>query len=111
VKNSSPVLPRPLVIAIVTLVSLVWAANIVVGFFAPDRSNASVSAVFAMIIGTTLTLGRKGSPDQSAVAAARRRIAAIIAGEQLANPSPPPQPAIPTEPATGPGAAPKDETT
>jgi hypothetical protein len=100
-------LPRPLVIAIVTLVSLVWAGNVVVGFFDPARSNASVSAVFAMIIGATLTLGRKSTPDQSAVSAARRRIAAIVAGQQLSAPSPPPQPASPTEP----DAAPKDKTT
>lgn len=74
------VLSRPLAIAITILVSLVWAGNVAVGMFYPDRHDAAVNAIFAIIVGAAFGL----VPKRDALATARRRLAARIAGDDQA---------------------------
>lgn len=45
-------LPKSLWIAITVLISLLWAANIVVGMIYPDRAQPELNAIFGAIIGS-----------------------------------------------------------
>lgn len=54
-------LPRPLVIALAVLISIMWAANLVVGFLYPGRSDPALNAIFAIVAGSVFALGRNGS--------------------------------------------------
>lgn len=76
-------LSRPLAIAITILVSVVWATNVVVGMIYPDRHDATVNAVFAIIVGAVFGL----TPKAGIVRRARTAIGRRIAGE--ADPEPP----------------------
>ncbi|MGW5720765.1 hypothetical protein ACWEVP_31650 [Amycolatopsis sp. NPDC003865] len=71
-------LPRPLMIALAVLISLVWAVNVIVGFIDPARHDPTLNAIFALVVGAVFALGRK---ESRAVKDARRRIAHAIAGE------------------------------
>ena len=62
---------RPLAIGISILVSTVWAANLVVGAFYPERHDATINAIFAIIVGAVFGL----TPKRETLAAARRRLA------------------------------------
>ncbi len=57
-------LPRWLVTAITVLITVVWAINVGLGFFAPGRHDPSLNALFAVVVGGLLAVGRKdgGSP-------------------------------------------------
>lgn len=52
-------LPQPLIVALVILVSLAWTANLVVGYFKLAETEPSVNAVFAIIVGALFAMGRK----------------------------------------------------
>ncbi len=71
-------LPRPLVIALALLISIVWAVNVVVGFVDPTRHDPTLNGIFALVVGAVFALGRK---EESKVKAVRKRIARAIAGE------------------------------
>jgi hypothetical protein len=64
------VFSRPLAIGISVLVSVVWAANLVVGALYPDRHDATINAIFAIIVGAVFGL----TPKRETLAAARRRL-------------------------------------
>lgn len=72
------VLPRPVAIGLTVLISLMWAANLVVGFLLPGRSDPYVNAIFAIVCTAVYALGRKQNPQ---IRGARRRLADAIAGE------------------------------
>lgn len=48
---------------LVILVSLVWTANLVVGYFKLAETEPSVNAVFAIIVGALFAMGRKKNGD------------------------------------------------
>lgn len=52
-------LPRPLVIALAVLISTMWAANLIVGWLYPDRSDPAVNAIFAIVAGAVYGLQRR----------------------------------------------------
>lgn len=78
-------LPRGLTIALTVLISLVWAANVVVGFLNPNLRDPTINAIFAIVVGAIYALGRKGDSNGMS---ARKRLAQIIAGDE--KPAPPP---------------------
>lgn len=51
-------LPGWLVTALTILITVAWAVNLVIGFLAPERHDASVNAVFAVVVGAVYALGR-----------------------------------------------------
>lgn len=57
-------LPRPIIIALVILVSLAWTANLIVGYFKLAETEPSVNAVFAIIVGALFAMGRKREENQ-----------------------------------------------
>jgi len=71
------VLSRPLAIGIAILVSIVWAANLVVGALYPERHDATINAIFAIIVGAVFGL----TPKRDVLQNARQRLARRIAGE------------------------------
>lgn len=52
-------LPRPLVIGLAVLISIMWATNLVVGFLYPGRSDPALNAIFAIVVGAVFALGRR----------------------------------------------------
>lgn len=75
-------LPRPLVIGLSVLVSIMWAVNLVVGLIYPGRSDPALNAIFAIVIGAAFALEKRGAT----VKAARRKVA------QMIDPKPDPEP-------------------
>lgn len=67
-------LPRPLLTALTILISLAWAANVIVGFLLPERHDASLNAVFAVVVGGVYALSGNGK-------SLRQRIGDAIAGD------------------------------
>lgn len=61
-------LPRPLATAITVLVAIMWAANLIVGYLYPGRSDPAVNAIFAIVAGAIWGLQRRAQraadPDQ-----------------------------------------------
>jgi hypothetical protein len=53
------VLPRPLVIGLTVLIAVMWAANLIVGYLYPDRSDPAVNAIFALVAGAVYGLQRR----------------------------------------------------
>ena len=53
---------------IVCVVTAVWALNVVVGFFWPDRTSAAINPIFALIVGGVLALekGKRGKDGDGA---------------------------------------------
>lgn len=68
-------LPRPLVVGLAVLISIMWAANLIVGFLYPGRSDPALNAIFAIVVGSIFALGRR---DIAAGKAARKKIARMI---------------------------------
>lgn len=66
-------LSRPLAIGIAILVSVVWAANLVVGILYPERHDATINAIFAIIVGAVFGL----TPKRHLVQNARRRLSRL----------------------------------
>lgn len=54
-------LPRPIIIALVILVSLAWTANLIVGYFKLGETEPSVNAIFAIIVGALFAIVRKNN--------------------------------------------------
>lgn len=72
-------LPRPVVIGLAVLISIMWAANLIVGFLYPGRSDPALNAIFAIVVGAVFALGRREQPgDRQAGRAARKRLARMI---------------------------------
>ncbi len=68
-------LPRPLVIGLAVLISILWATNLIVGYLYPGRSDPALNAIFAIVVGAVFALGRKG---EGVSQSARRKIAQLI---------------------------------
>lgn len=49
-------LPRPLVIALTILISIMWATNLIVGYLAAGRADPAVNAIFAIVAGAVYGL-------------------------------------------------------
>lgn len=71
-------LPRPLVTGLAVLISIAWAANLVVGLLDPGRSDPAINAIFAIVVGAVFALGRRSDAQRNL----RRRIAKLIEPEQ-----------------------------
>lgn len=56
-------LPRPFAVGLAVLISVVWTANVVIGFIDPERSDPTINAVFAVVVGAVYALGRKDRPS------------------------------------------------
>lgn len=52
-------LPRPLVTAIAILIAVMWAANLIIGWLDPSRSDPAVNAIFAIVAGAVYGLQRR----------------------------------------------------
>lgn len=76
----SAVLPRGVTVALTALISLVWAANVVVGFVIPESRDPMINAIFAVVVGAVYALGR---PVGQTARDARQRLAEIIAGRPV----------------------------
>lgn len=83
-------MPRSITNGLVILIALVWAANAIIGFFDPARSDTTISGIFLAVITAVYRLGTRNGDHHGAVASARRRLARAIAG-----------PAYPTTPPKG----------
>lgn len=88
-------LSRPLSTALTVMIALLWAANVVIGFFDPERTSMSVNAIFAIVAGVIYGVGgrrRTGSQDDpdenpaedepTPVEDLRRKLGGLIAGDQ-----------------------------
>lgn len=69
-------LPRPLVTALAVLISIAWAANLLVGFLYPGRSDPALNAIFAIVVGAVFALGRRD--ERSVARAVRKKIAEVV---------------------------------
>lgn len=69
-------LPRPLVIGIAILITIMWATNLIVGFLYPGRSDPALNAIFAIVVGAVFALGRRN--DSQPPRSVRRKIARLI---------------------------------
>ena len=67
-------LPRPLVVGLAVLVSIMWAVNLIVGLIYPERSDPAVNAIFAIVIGAVFALERRGTT----AGRTRRKLAQMI---------------------------------
>lgn len=76
-------LPRPLVIALAVLISLMWAANLIVGFLYPGRSDPALNAIFAIVVGATFALGRR--TDSGPVKSVRSKLVKLLDSEPKPN--------------------------
>lgn len=64
-------LPRPLVVALTILISIMWATNLIVGYLAAGRADPAVNAIFALVAGAVYgiqlrakkTNGAENKPD------------------------------------------------
>ncbi|MGB3443900.1 MAG: hypothetical protein WBA97_34615 [Actinophytocola sp.] len=76
-------LPRPLVIALAILISIMWAANLVVGFLYPGRSDPALNAIFAIVVGATFALGRR--TENGPARSVRSKLAKLLDSEPKTN--------------------------
>lgn len=75
-------LPRPFVIALAILVSILWATNVIVGFLFPGRSDPALNAIFAIVVGAVFALGRRDGDSSKKV---RRKLARLLDPESTSN--------------------------
>lgn len=68
-------LPRPLVIALAVLISIMWAANLIVGFLYPGRSDPALNAIFAIVAGSVFALRQRDAGQGKSV---RHKLAKLI---------------------------------
>jgi hypothetical protein len=80
--GGNAVLPRPLVIALAILVSILWATNVVVGFLYPGRSDPALNAIFAIVVGAVFALGRR---EESSKKTVRHKLARLLDPEPRSN--------------------------
>lgn len=67
-------LPRWLVTALAILISVMWAANLIIGWRYPGRSEPSLNAIFAIVAGAVFALQRFDKNIQ----AGRQRVAKML---------------------------------
>lgn len=65
-------LSRPLAIALTILITAVWAANVVVGMLYPDRYDATVTGLFAIVVGVVFGLTPSAVTRRARAALARK---------------------------------------
>lgn len=67
VRKETFVLPRPLVIALTILITVMWATNLIVGWYLADgRADPAVNAIFAIVAGAVYGLQlRAKKPDST----------------------------------------------
>jgi uncharacterized protein (DUF58 family) len=58
VLGGAVLIPRWLVVSIAVLVCIMWAANLVVGYFAPERAAPGLNVIFMFVVGAVLTLDK-----------------------------------------------------
>ncbi len=58
-------LPRPVAVGLTVLISIMWAANLIVGYLT-GRSDPYVNAIFGMVVAAVYALGRKAGTSQGA---------------------------------------------
>jgi hypothetical protein len=65
-------LPRPLLIGLTVLISIVWAGNVVAGYLDPEHHDATINAIFALVVGSIYGLSelrdrriRKAASDRT----------------------------------------------
>lgn len=68
-------LPRPVVVGIAVIVSLAWAANVVIGFMDPSRRDPELNKIFGVIVGATFVLS---ASKAEAVGNLRQKIAGLL---------------------------------
>lgn len=78
-------LPRPVVIGLTVLISLVWAGNVVAGYLDPVHHDATINAIFAIVVGAIYGLGRR-TDRQKAIRRARKKLADMIEGNGQEDP-------------------------
>jgi hypothetical protein len=74
-------LPRPLVVWLTILISVVWAGNVIAGYLDPAHHDATINAIFAIVVGSIFGLGQLGGKKKEAVRAvreARKKIAKAL---------------------------------
>lgn len=71
-------LPRPVMVGLIVLIALAWAANLVVGFLYPGRNDPAVNAIFAVVASGVVALGRGGGPGKTV----RRKLSQLIDPER-----------------------------
>ena len=69
-------LPRWLVIALAILISVMWSANVIIGYLYPGHSEPSLNAIFAIVAGAVFALERVGK--STAVRNRRQRLARML---------------------------------
>lgn len=58
-------LPRPVMVGLIILIALMWAANLVVGYIDPGRADPAVNAIFGLVASAVFALGRvRSKPGQ-----------------------------------------------
>jgi hypothetical protein len=70
------------VIALAVLISTMWAANLIVGFLYPGRSDPALNAIFAIVVGATFALGRRAESGSKSV---RSKLAKLLDSEPKPN--------------------------
>lgn len=73
-------LPRWLLILIALVVTGGWAANLIVGAIWPDRANAFVNGLFAIVLGAAFTIRArtKKDPGPGPATELRRHVARLL---------------------------------
>ena len=51
-------IPTPVVTGIAVVITSIWAVNVVVGFIDPTRHDATLNALFAIVVGGLFTLNK-----------------------------------------------------
>lgn len=86
-------LPKPLAVAIVCLVTLVWLANFAAQFLVPGyQVDGWVHAIFLSVVGTALGLSRKGGAPEEGGGSVATLIQQVTGGTQTPPPPSPPGP-------------------
>jgi hypothetical protein len=76
-------LPRPLLTGLTVLISIVWAGNVVAGYLDPAHHDATINAIFGIVVGSIYGLSelRDRKRRKAAVGRARRRLAELVGGD------------------------------
>lgn len=85
-------LPRPMLLVLTGLITLLWVANVVIGFVDPPRAQTAVNAVFMLVAAMVVRQLRRSRNDDQAddvddpaeddtIAATRRKLGELIAGD------------------------------
>ncbi len=81
-------MPRALQIALMWTVALAWVANLVVGYFEPDRAQQAVNAAFMVVVAVLWRELRRSRPEggeespSEVLDEARRAVGDLLSGEE-----------------------------